>query len=132
MQNPDLENGKDKNVILIIDDETSVRETTKTLLELTGFDVLLAESGEQAIETYKTFGDKVDAVLLDMTMPGMSGLDTLSELLKIDYGVKVIFASGDIGDADEELRALGARSMIQKPYKLKDLLQTINDVISAP
>lgn len=117
--------------ILVVDDQKSVLNTTKTLLELSGFKVLGANNGKEALEQYREKGSDIDAILLDMGMPMMPGPEVLQRLVEIDPAVKVIIASGDIDESDDKLKKMGAKGLIQKPFKLKELLECIRNVIES-
>ncbi|MEP6717270.1 MAG: PAS domain S-box protein, partial [Terriglobia bacterium] len=77
-------------VVLVIDDEKLVRQTTRAMLSHAGYDVLLAESGAQGLEIFSAPPAEIALVILDMSMPGMSGKDTLARLRKSDDRVPVM------------------------------------------
>jgi two-component system cell cycle sensor histidine kinase/response regulator CckA len=116
--------------VLVVDDEPLVREVAKRALERAGFEVVLAENGRQAVETFSQQGARILLVLLDLSMPEMDGEQTLVELRRIDPGVKVILSSGY--DQSSTTRApLGGRvaSFIQKPYTARALVEAVRHVI---
>jgi two-component system, cell cycle sensor histidine kinase and response regulator CckA len=116
--------------ILVVDDEELIRRLARTILERWGFRVLTAEDGEQALALYQQRTAEVDLVLLDYTMPGMSGLDVLHELRRIDPEVCVVFSSGHTLQSNaEELLAAGARAFIPKPYSPEELVARIRQVL---
>src|SRR5437899_2321335 len=80
--------------ILVVDDEEMVRCLAKTTLEWYGYTVLAAENGEQGVELFTALADQITLVLLDMTMPVMSGEETMRRLKKIRPDVRVILSSG--------------------------------------
>jgi len=108
---------KIKSRILVVDDEEEVLNTLSKFLTLKGYDVYTAKDGLKAIEKVKEVRPHV--VLLDIIMPGMSGIDTLKEIKKIDPRVGVIMATAV---TDEELAKrtiqLGAYDYITKPFDL--------------
>ena len=110
--------------VLVIDDDLAVLEALKLTLGLEGFDVVDAESGDVAVATAKT--DAFDVAITDLTMPGMSGLETLAALRQIDPTLPVIVASGFLTEeiAAECLR-LGALAYIRKPFDLEDLFSLV-------
>ena len=110
--------------VLVIDDDLAVLEALKLTLGLEGFDVFDAESGDVAVATAKT--DAFDVAITDLTMPGMSGLETLAALRQIDPTLPVIVASGFLTEevAAECLR-LGALAYIRKPFDLDDLFSLV-------
>ncbi len=116
--------------ILVIDDEKYVREIAFDTLTESGYHVVTSSSGSEGIEIYKKNADDIDLVLLDISMPGLSGLDTFKEIKKINQSAKIILSSGF--GMDERVRKtleLGADSFIQKPYTDKKLSKTVYEVL---
>jgi PAS domain S-box-containing protein len=121
---------KGEGVILVIDDEETVRFIAESLLKECGYDVVLAGSGREGIEIFRRMKDGIKAVLLDMAMPGMSGKDVYPELKKIRPDVKVLLASGFRQDGRvQETLELGIQDFIQKPYSIAELSKKIRRVI---
>jgi DNA-binding NtrC family response regulator len=112
------------NRILVIDDEQSIRELLKDFLETKGFEVSTAPDGESGLELLKE--DKFDLFLLDLMMPGISGLDVLreKESEKIDIPCIVITAHASVQTAVEAMK-LGAYDYLPKPFVLEDVYITI-------
>ncbi|MGB4691373.1 MAG: sigma-54 dependent transcriptional regulator, partial [Atribacterales bacterium] len=111
--------------ILIVDDEESLREMLKEFLEGEGMLVELAQNGREALE--KLHSLSFDLVLLDLRMPGVSGVEVLQEIKKEEpeLPVVVITAYGSVDNAVETLK-MGAFDFITKPFKLEELLNTIS------
>lgn len=123
---------KGEGLILVVDDEEIMRQTAKSILEECGYDVILAENGEEAVTIYKTHHQNIKAVLLDMVMPKMSGKQAFIELIKINKKVKTLLASGFKKDSRvESILELGVNGFIQKPYGLIKLANSMNDVINS-
>jgi PAS domain S-box-containing protein len=123
--------------ILVMDDEEAVRDVTRGMLESFGYSVTLARDGAEAIALYEqamASGEPLDSVLMDLTIPGgMGGQEAIKKLLEIDPGVKAIVCSGYSNDlVMSSYRAYGFRGVIRKPYSLKQLSDTISDVLSIP
>jgi two-component system, cell cycle sensor histidine kinase and response regulator CckA len=116
--------------VLVVDDEDSVRELGKRILTKSGFRVLTANSGLEALKVYSTEGASISLVILDLIMPEMGGKDCLKELLRVDAKAKVLIASGYLGDTSEaETLELGARGFVAKPFRFKELLTRVRNVI---
>lgn len=117
--------------ILVVDDEKLVRDTLKNMLEIGGYDVLLASNGEEAIKVYLENKEQIAMVLLDMTMPIMDGEETFRELRRINPNVKVLLSSGyNEKDILERFIGKGLTGFIQKPFVLSSLLETIKSIIN--
>ena len=118
--------------ILLVDDEEAILEVGKGFLEHSGYTIITAESGEDAIEIVsKAHTFYPDLVILDLNMPGMGGHKCLQELLKIDSEIKILVASGYYSPEVEEktLRETGARGFIAKPYQMKALLKMVRGIL---
>lgn len=119
-----------EGLILVIDDEETVRFIAESLLRECGYDVILAGSGREGIEKFRESKDSIKAVLLDMAMPGMSGKEVYPELKKLRPDVKVLLASGFRQDGRvQETISLGIEGFIQKPYSLAELSRKIHGII---
>lgn len=111
-------------VILLIDDEDSQRDMIAGFLKKKGYTVLQADSGEKGLETVKN--NRVDFILSDMKMPGMSGKDVLNEMQNINPEIPIVISTayGEI-DSAVKLMKSGAFDYLQKPIELSDLLNLI-------
>jgi DNA-binding NtrC family response regulator len=109
--------------ILVVDNDTGVCQMLKITLQGLNFSVSTAESGNEALELYRS--QVTDFVLLDVRMPGMEGKQTLEALKKIDPGVICCFMSGSEKITPDELARLGAVGFIQKPFSLEKVRQLI-------
>ncbi len=121
---------KGEGLILIIDDELIMRQTSRHILEECGYSVLAAPSGEQGIALYKEKIDEIAAVLLDLSMPKMSGKDTFIALKSINPAIKVLLISGYKQDqrVAESLK-LGVNSFLQKPFTIDVLSKRISELL---
>ncbi len=108
-------------LILVVDDIIQQREIAANMLKRLNYNVQTASSGEEAIDYMKN--NSVDLLILDMIMePGIDGLDTYMEILKLHPGQKAIIASGfSENDRVKELQRLGAGEYIKKPYTLEKI-----------
>jgi len=126
---PLLTDFQGEGTILVVDDEELVRHTLQAALERYGYAVLTAGSGPDAIRMLGEAPDRISLVLLDMTMPVMSGADTLKGLLAVRADIPVIATSGY--DEMEALRRFGQRisGFIQKPYPPRRLAEKIRETL---
>jgi CheY-like chemotaxis protein len=92
------------------------------MLERLGFRVLAVEDGEQAVAALREHGPKIVAVVLDMTMPRLSGEQTFHQMRRTCPGVRVLLTSGySQQDAMSRFAAHGCTAFLQKPFQLADL-----------
>jgi len=116
--------------ILLVDDEPMIRELGRVSLTKQGYRVLLAEDGLIGVETYRKNRDVIDLVILDLSMPNMSGKEALARLRQMNPGVRVLIASGYSPDQFEDGGLEGAVGYVSKPYKLPVLLSAIRNALN--
>jgi two-component system chemotaxis response regulator CheY len=117
-----------KQKLLLVDDSGLARRSMRAILEADGFEVVEAEDGMIALERY--FLDRPDAVLLDLVMKGMYGLDVLTKLRELDGGARVIVVSADVQTSSHTLvAAAGASGFINKPVDREKLLDVVHTVL---
>jgi two-component system cell cycle sensor histidine kinase/response regulator CckA len=118
--------------ILLVDDEDLVRDLGKRVLERSGYTVLTAANGKEALELYKKERDKISLVILDLIMPEMGGKQCLEELLKIDPKARVLIASGYSAEGEAKgALGKGARGFVGKPYNMKGMLRSVREVLDS-
>lgn len=118
-----------KAKILIVDDSSLARRTTRQVLEEQGYVVEEATDGATAIERY--FIDRPDLVILDMVMTGMYGLEVLQKLREINPEALVIVATADIQQStQEQARAAGASAFVNKPLNRKNLTELVSRLLA--
>ena len=114
--------------VLVIDDEPDIRKTLKMTLEYEGYEVTTASSGNEGLERARA--ERPDAILLDIKMPGLDGLEVLERLkaLSVDAAVLMISGHGDIADAMRATR-LGAIDFLEKPLEQERLSIAIRNAL---
>jgi CheY-like chemotaxis protein len=126
----DNEGADSKGLILVVDDEPAVRNLLHSVLEKFGFEALLAEGGEQGVELFDQHADDISLVLLDMSMPGMDGVETLQQLRQRDSNVNVLVMSGySEEDTLNRFNELGVEGFIAKPFPVGDVVQRVNSLL---
>ena len=128
---PRGEDLRSQNTVLFVDDEQGVRKFAKLALNRHGFDVLLAGSGQEAIDAIGSGGDRIRLVVLDLTMPGMNGEETLSHLQHLRPELDVIISSG-YAEAGVLPLFKGSRiaGFLQKPYTAQQLARKIETLLA--
>ena len=121
---------KGTETILLVDDEEMIIEVNQEILKALGYNPMIARSGKKAIEIYKNNIDKINMVIMDMIIPGMSGKEVYDGLKKIDPKIKVLLSSGySISGQAAEILEQGCNGFIQKPFKLRELSVKIREVL---
>jgi PAS domain S-box-containing protein len=110
--------------ILLADDEAVLRNLGRAILERYGYHVLLAQDGQEAVEIYRRDRDRIDLVILDVTMPRLSGRDALSQMRADNPSVRVLLSSGYSVEVNAEQTG-GMIGFISKPYRPEELLAAV-------
>jgi DNA-binding NtrC family response regulator len=116
-----------RKLVLLVDDEEIIRMTTGEILEELGFDVISAGTGSEGLDVYKENYSKIALVILDMTLPDITGVELFNEMKKISKNVKFLLTSGYRQDMSG---AGGDVSFIQKPYTMSDLDNRLKEILS--
>jgi CheY-like chemotaxis protein len=122
--------------ILLLDDEPAICEITSILLKKLGYDAVITNRGEDAIEAYRTAfteGTRFDVVILDLSVPGgLGGREVITALHEIDPTVIALVSSGDANDpAVAQFRDFGFTGILMKPYTKVVLDATIRSVLQS-
>lgn len=122
--------------VLVMDDESIVRDIAGEMLRFMGYEVVLAEDGDEAVSLYegaRKVGLGFDAVIMDLTVPGgMGGRETLKKMLEFDPGVKAIVSSGYSNDPImSSFREYGFMGAVAKPYRIEELDGVLQNIISS-
>jgi DNA-binding response OmpR family regulator len=119
--------------ILVIDDDTAVRETLSLILQADGYDVVSAEDGDRGMAVYHR--ERPDLVITDIIMPEQEGIQTISEIRAAQPNAKIIAISGSgrVGSIDflRMAELLGATDSMTKPFCPDDLLSRVKACLAA-
>ena len=117
--------------LLVVDDETDIREFAKSFFKKRGIDVFTASGGREALEII--LNQSPDLVLLDMRMEEMSGVDVLKDLRKRNQGTRVIMVSGvEDEETISEAKSLGVLGYVHKPLVLEELERIVLSELNKP
>ncbi len=114
--------------ILVIEDEDMVRETALKALNSFGYKAFGASDGNQGLNFFKENHKIIDAVILDIIMPNMSGTEAFKQMLEIDPKVNVIIASGHVTNQDQKKLFTKAKAYLEKPYEIMELKKTLRSL----
>lgn len=115
--------------VLLVDDEEQIRVLGAAALNRYGYRVLLAEDGLQAIDTYMRQRDRIDLIVLDLTMPLLSGRDTLAQLLQHDPTVPVLISSGYAAESLSAAESDQTLGFLGKPYRPEELACAVRQAL---
>lgn len=120
-----------KTTVMLVDDQESIRELVKGVLENAGFKVILAASGYECLE--KLEKTKPDLILMDIMMPGMDGKETVKKIRRNpetkDLAVAFLTVSVASGFAAKTLKELGVIDYINKPFENEELIERVNKLL---
>ena len=121
-----------KETILLVDDEASLRETVKKMLTRYGYKVIGTDNGTEAIAIYKKNTDRIQLIILDLFMPGLEIHKVLSWFKKLNPKVKILASVGmDERSEVEDSVNRNVTGFVQKPFQLRPLLESIQNVLNA-
>jgi two-component system, cell cycle sensor histidine kinase and response regulator CckA len=113
-----------RGVILVADDEVLVRNLVRIALEASGFFVLVACNGEEALELSRKFSGSIDALVTDIVMPKIDGLALRERILRERPTIKILLMSGN---ADQ---ALKGAAFLRKPFDLEELKERVRKLLA--
>jgi DNA-binding response OmpR family regulator len=123
--------GVDSRVILLIDDDESIRKLYSVVFSQNNYECLLACDGREGINVYQQNLDKIDLVLLDYQMPFMNGLDCFKEIRKLNPSQNIVFFSGSVEkDITDSVEAQTA-AFIPKTDEFNQVVSTINSILNS-
>ncbi len=119
--------------ILVIDDDRHMRTACSRVLAKAGWTVICAEAGEGGLKELRSGAQKIDVVLVDQLMPGMSGADVLAEIHTINPDLPVIIMTGSATDDSAiEIKKQGAFDCLAKPFTPDQLRDVITRAVGKP
>lgn len=112
-----------QGTVLVIDDDETVREFVKPVLERYGYEVLLADDGVLGLQAFRANAERIRLVLLDLTMPNMDGQETFAQLKRMQRDLPVVLMSGyNEQDATQRFVGKGLAGFLSKPFLVADLM----------
>lgn len=118
-------------MILVIDDELMIRNLAQKILSRAGYDVLLAESGEDGLAVFRTKANEIKLAIIDMSMDGLSGAETLREMRKTNPGLPGVISTGhalEMADLPEEIQ--NNTFLLMKPYRATEMVTQVEKMLS--
>ena len=116
--------------ILLADDDNSVLDLTKELLESYGYDVITAVNGKEALKIFQSRGDSISLVILDSIMPEIDGKRCSSEILRLNPKANILIASGyAVNEPSDSVPACNVKGFVEKPYNTSQFLKMVREVL---
>lgn len=126
-----MTNQDGKQVVLIVDDDDSVRKVIMRALDTFGFATIGAVDGNRAVDTFTEQRDAIDCIIVDMSMPGMDGEQTFHALRQVGPTPPVLLASGHSAEEmQERYGTVGFAGYLQKPFQIASLADVVRSAIS--
>ena len=117
--------------VLVVDDENTIRDLLKQLLELNNYRVTTASNGQEALEIYKTTGATIDLVITDLGLPIMNGRQLGEAIKAINPNAKMLIATGFVNqDEYATLMEIGFLEIIRKPFDIRNILEVVKKTLS--
>jgi len=116
--------------VLVVDDEKSIVDMVKQMLETLGYEAVPRRSSPDALEAFRARPESFDLVITDMTMPNMTGVDLAREILTIRPHTPIILCTGFSDKVDEsKIEAMGIKKLLMKPVSMRDLAVALNKIL---
>lgn len=123
-------NAENRRRVLVVDDDPGVRDVIRSMLESSGYSVLLAANGKEAMRLLRT--ERADLILTDLVMPEQEGIETIKTLRREYPEIKVIAMSGAFGGDYLRIAAyLGAHATLAKPIQMDKLLKLVSETLAS-
>lgn len=124
-------------LLLVVDDEESIRNVVRNALTRYGYQVVTATDGADGIAQYANLGPKIQAVITDLDMPVMGGVTMVQVLRRLNPTIRILVSSGlasrtQLEKRRGELRALGVEATLVKPYTAEQILRAVHELLSKP
>ncbi len=131
-QRPDALQRGHGELVLVVDDEASIRSITRQTLEAFGYRVVTAADGAEALTIYASIGPTIDVILTDIIMPTMDGPTFIQAVRRLNPDARVVAASGLATNGGvSKAAALGVTHFLPKPYTAETILSVLHDVLAA-
>lgn len=129
---PAMPLGNSEITVLLVEDEPSVRQSIRRMLERFGYAIIEGTDGESGIALAELHGDEIDIVLTDLMMPGMNGRTFADRLAELQEDLPVIFMSGYTDETVNHRGLVDANhAFLQKPFNSQQLVRTIHDLLGS-
>jgi len=123
-------NASTRPAILVVEDQSAIRKQIRRALERNGFSVVEADNVTEGLAMFKANRETISLAIIDIVMPGISGLDMASELNREHPGVKILYISGYLGSvAMEVITRSSPESLLAKPFTMDVLIERVRAML---
>jgi len=127
-----MDSASQKTTILVVDDEPEIRKLVSAMLSNSGYQIILADTGEQAIKLFRKNPQAIDLLLTDVVAPGMAGPTLADQLCELRPDLKVLFMSGyDSRQVVQKYVVEKGHLLLAKPFTLKQLEAKVVEALSS-
>lgn len=118
--------------MLVVDDEELIRRIVREILTSEGFAVIEAGDGQEALDVYRSRRREIGVVILDLSMPRLSGEEALVALYQLDPEVRVLVLSGRASTlSDDQMHRMGVRAFVRKPFRNDELVRLVREAVDS-
>lgn len=120
-----------KQLILVVDDEDTIRDLLKQLLELNDYETITASNGAEALDIYKKMGAKINLIITDLGLPLMNGRELGEAVKALNPAAKMIITTGFVGqEKHDDLINIGFLEIIQKPFDIRQVILSVQKALA--
>jgi DNA-binding NtrC family response regulator len=125
-----MENASRKTTILVVDDEPEIRKLVSAMLTVQGYNIILADTGEQAVKLFRKQLNSIDLLLADVVAPGMAGPTLADQLTELKPDLKVLFMSGyDSRQVVQKYVVEKGYMLLTKPFTVQQLEEKVSEAL---
>ena len=128
--NPSKDGKEKEETIFVVDDDADIRNLIKHVLELEGYEVISFSNPEQALDEFSRSAKRPEMIVTDYCMEPMNGIELIHRCREIQPGLKTIMISGMVDASDFDTLPEKTDRFLSKPFKVSNLIQTLNDTLS--
>ena len=128
--NPSKDGKEKEETIFVVDDDADIRNLIKHVLELEGYEVISFSNPEQALDEFNRAAKRPEMIVTDYCMEPMNGIELIHRCREIQPGLKTIMISGMVDASDFDTLPEKTDRFLSKPFKVSNLIQTLNDTLS--
>lgn len=120
-----------KQYILVVDDEITIRDLLRQLLQLNDYEVVTASNGKEALAIYEQEYEQIDLVITDLGLPQLNGRKLGAKIKEINPSARMIIATGYADQEDQaDLTEIGFSEVVQKPFDIREIMNVVQRALT--